>query len=45
MILTPAEWETLRLSLFVAAIAVVGSLPVGLVLAWVLAERRSGARR
>jgi molybdate transport system permease protein len=37
--LTPAEWETLRLSLFVATIAVAVSLPVGLALAWLLARK------
>jgi molybdate transport system permease protein len=37
--LTPAEWETLRLSLSVATAAVVGSLPIGLAAAWVLARK------
>jgi molybdate transport system permease protein len=37
--LTPAEWETLRLSLMVAGAAVAISLPVGLVVAWVLARK------
>jgi molybdate transport system permease protein len=37
--LTTPEWETLRLSLFVSTIAVVGSLPFGLVLAWLLARK------
>jgi molybdate transport system permease protein len=37
--LTPAEWETLRISLFVATSAVAGSLPFGLALAWLLARR------
>ena len=37
--LTPAEWETLRLSLFVATVAVAGSLPLGMALAWLLARK------
>ena len=37
--LTTPEWETLRLSLFVSTIAVVGSLPFGLALAWLLARK------
>jgi molybdate transport system permease protein len=37
--LTPAEWETLRLSLFVAMVAVVCSLPYGMALAWLLARK------
>jgi molybdate transport system permease protein len=37
--LTHAEWETLRLSLFVATVAVAGSLPFGMALAWLLARK------
>ncbi len=37
--LTPDEWETLRLSLFVATAAVAGSLPLGMALAWLLARK------
>ena len=37
--LTPAEWETLRLSLFVAMVAVITSLPFGLALGWLLARK------
>jgi molybdate transport system permease protein len=37
--LTTAEWETLGLSLFVAAIAVACSLPLGMALAWLLARK------
>jgi molybdate transport system permease protein len=39
IMLTHAEWETLRLSLFVATIAVAGSLPFGMGLAWLLARK------
>jgi molybdate transport system permease protein len=38
--LTPLEVESLRLSLWVAAWAVVGSLPAGIAVAWVLARLR-----
>jgi molybdate transport system permease protein len=37
--LTTAEWETLRLSLFVATVAVAGSLPIGMAAAWLLARK------
>lgn len=37
--LTPLEWEALRLSLWVSGWAVAGSLPIGIVVAWVLARR------
>jgi molybdate transport system permease protein len=37
-LLTPAEWEALRLSLWVSLWAVAGSLPVGILIAWVLAR-------
>jgi len=38
--LTPLEVESLRLSLWVSAWAVVGSLPAGIAVAWVLARLR-----
>ena len=38
--LTPLEWEALRLSLQVSGWAVIGSLPVGIAAAWVLARFR-----
>ncbi len=38
--LTPLEWEALRLSLWVSGWAVIGSLPVGIAAAWVLARFR-----
>ncbi|MGI9175299.1 MAG: ABC transporter permease subunit, partial [Rhodothermales bacterium] len=38
MILTPDEWEVVRLSLRVAAVAVVVSLPLGMALAYGLAR-------
>ena len=38
LILTPLEMEALRLSLLVSACAVVGSLPLGIACAWVLAR-------
>ena len=41
MLLSPEEWEIVRLSLQVAAGAVFGSLPFGVALAYVLARRRS----
>jgi molybdate transport system permease protein len=36
--LTPLEWEALRLSLWISAWAVAASLPVGILVAWVLAR-------
>lgn len=39
MILTPAEWEAVRLSLMVAATAVAVSLLPGIALGWLLARR------
>lgn len=38
--LTPEEWEVVSLSLRVALWATVGSLPVGLFVAWILARKR-----
>jgi molybdate transport system permease protein len=38
--LTPVELEAFRLSLWVSGWAVAGSLPVGILLAWILARRR-----
>lgn len=38
--LTPLEWKALRFSLWVSGWAVVGSLPVGIAVAWVLARLR-----
>ncbi len=38
--LTPLEWEALRLSLQVSAWSVVGSLPVGIAVAWLLVRCR-----
>ena len=38
--LTPLEWEALRLSLWVSCCAVAGSLPFGILVAWVLARLR-----
>jgi molybdate transport system permease protein len=38
--LTPAEWEALRLSLWVAGWAVAASLPAGVAAAWLLGRRR-----
>ena len=38
--LTPLEWEALSLSLKVATWATVASLPLGVLVAWVLARRR-----
>jgi len=40
MILTPAEWEVVRLSLLVGGTACFASLPVAWGLAWLLARRR-----
>jgi molybdate transport system permease protein len=38
--LTPLEWEALRLSLWVSGWAVAGSLPIGIMIAWILARHR-----
>lgn len=38
MVLTPAEWDAVRLTLQVASAAVVASLPLGLGLGWLLAR-------
>jgi molybdate transport system permease protein len=38
-LLTPAEWEAIRLTLLVATAAVAGSMPVGIALGWLLARR------
>ncbi len=38
--LTPEEWAALRLSLLVATVATLASLPFGLLVAWVLARLR-----
>jgi len=40
MILTPAEWEVVRLSLLVGGTACLAALPVAWGLAWLLARRR-----
>ena len=37
--LTPEEWEAVRLSLKVATVAMVASLPVGIAVAWLLARK------
>jgi molybdate transport system permease protein len=37
--ITPVEWDALRLSLWVSAWAVAGSLPLGIAAAWILARR------
>jgi molybdate transport system permease protein len=37
--LTPAEWEAVRLTLQVASVAVAASLPLGVFLGWLLARR------
>lgn len=37
-LLTPLEWEALRLSLWISTWAVAASLPLGILLAWVLAR-------
>jgi molybdate transport system permease protein len=39
-ILSPDEWQSLRLSLLVATVAVTASLPLGIVVGWVLARGR-----
>lgn len=38
-VLTPAEWEAVRLTLLVATVAVGASLPLGIFLGWLLARR------
>jgi molybdate transport system permease protein len=38
--LTPLEWEALHLSLLVSITAVLGSLPPGLLIAWLLARKQ-----
>lgn len=40
MILSPDEWEIIRLSLKVSIIAVIATLPIAFALAWVLARAR-----
>lgn len=40
LVLTPLEWEALRLSLRVAVLATVASLPLGIFTAWILARKR-----
>ncbi len=42
--LTPLEWEALRLSLWVSAWSVAGSLGPGVLVAWVLARKRFPGR-
>ncbi len=37
--LTPAEWEAIRLTLLVASVAVIASLPFAIALGWLLAKR------
>ena len=37
--LSPAEWQAVRLTLLVAAVAVMASLPLGIALGWLLARR------
>lgn len=44
MMLTPAEWQILLLSLKVGAVAVAGALPVAFAAAWVLARGRGPGR-
>jgi len=44
MLLSPAEWEALRLSLAVALRSVGMSLPVAILIAWLLARRRFPGR-
>jgi len=38
-VLSPAEWQAVRLTLLVAAVAVMASLPLGIALGWLLARR------
>jgi molybdate transport system permease protein len=38
-VLTPEEWQAIRLTLQVAAVAVLGGLPLAIVLGWILAKR------
>jgi molybdate transport system permease protein len=38
-VLTAAEWEAVRLTLLVASVAVIGSLPLGIFAGWLLARR------
>ena len=40
MILTPAEWSALRMSLLVAGASLVVALPAGVALGWIFARRR-----
>lgn len=40
MLLTPEEWDIIRLSLKVSAVAVAGTLPIAFALAWLLARGR-----
>lgn len=40
MLLTPLEWDALALSLKISFIAVLASLPLGIVVAWVLARKQ-----
>ena len=37
--LTPEEWDAVRLSLKVASVAMIASLPVGIAVAWLLARK------
>jgi molybdate transport system permease protein len=37
-VLSPAEWQAVRLTLLVAGVAVASSLPIGIAIAWVLAR-------
>jgi molybdate transport system permease protein len=38
-VLTLEEWQAVRLTLQVAAVAVLGGLPLAIVIGWVLAKR------
>jgi molybdate transport system permease protein len=42
--LTPAEWEAIRLSIRIAIVAMIASLPFGIAVAWLLARRRFPGR-
>jgi molybdate transport system permease protein len=42
--LTPEEWEAIRLSLRVASVAMAGSLPLAILVAWLLARTRFPGR-